>query len=439
MLRRCALIVSAVVAGAFADSRGAEEPPVEAAAPEKPLRKLDVPGEEYLTPRAGEGFETTVLGREVRVEPRDRRTITAWDLGLSAIAPGVPTQEVLPFGSLFFWRQPDERTFFRAVLLGFYDDIIFAKSAESTSPIEAVFTFENLTLPVARNEYIDGKGFEDEQLLWGQVRGGVGIGYRERLPQPGYNDNMLAVSLLAEPGYLYFDDGKDAAPGFVEPQDTFEGRLHLKLRLDALERNLVELPHRGFALGSDLTYGYRTNWEDWGINRERDASSTKDFQSLSGYLVGVRGVPFVESERHRLIGTLHGGWGDGQDRFSNFRTGGGPTGYEFESISRPVLPGAMIEEYRTDRYAVAIGEYRYEPIFFAYVSLRSSVSYVRRERLHGGVREWSDDVLGSVGARLVSGFFFETLLQLDYNYNAGVLRRGEFGGHEVTVHVSGSF
>ena len=199
------------------------------------------------------------------------------------------------------------------------------------------------------------------------------------------------------------------------------------------------MPHRGYALGSDLTYGYRTNWEDWGIDRERHASSSRDFGALSAYLVGVRGVPLVESERHRLVGTVHGGWGDGQDRFSNFHTGGGPTGYEFESISRPVLPGAMIEEYRTDRYAVAIGEYRYEPIFFTYVSIRSSVSYLRRERLHDGARVRSDDVLASIGGRLVTGFVFETLLELDYNYNAGVLRRGEYGGHEVTLHISRQF
>ena len=38
-----------------------------------------------------------------------------------------------------------------------------------------------------------------------------------------------------------------------------------------------------------------------------------------------------------------------------------------------------------------------------------------------------------------TGFLFETLLQLDYNYNFGVLRRGDYGGNEVTFHVSKSF
>ncbi len=59
-------------------------------------------------------------------------------------------------------------------------------------------------------------------------------------------------------------------------------------------------------------------------------------------------------------------------------------------------------------------------------------------RLHDGVRE-KDDVLSSIGARITTGFLFNTRLQIDYNYNFGVIRQSEYGGHEVVAHFSGAF
>ena len=50
----------------------------------------------------------------------------------------------------------------------------------------------------------------------------------------------------------------------------------------------------------------------------------------------------------------------------------------------------------------------------------------------------ASDVNGN-GGRVTTGFLFKTRLQLDYNYSTGVVRRGEFGGHEVTVHISRNF
>jgi hypothetical protein len=265
------------------------------------------------------------------------------------------------------------------------------------------------------------------------------LGFREDLDEPGQADNMLAVSLLAEPGYLYFQEGHDTADNFREPRDTFEGRGHFQVRLDAFERNLLELPHLGIAMGSDLVYGHRARWRDWGMDSRESAETGRDFVSFSGYMLGAGGIPFIDSERHRILGSIHGGAADSVDRFSAFRLGGGPVGDEYESLARPIMPGALIEEYATSHYAVAVAEYRYELIFFAFVSLRTSISYVDRDRNLGREMSNRDDFLYSIGGRWTSGFLFNTRLQLDYNYNTGVLRRGEFGGHEVVVHFSGSF
>ncbi len=421
---------------------GAENPPSGAPSSrgdEKPLRSLDVPGEEYRSPLAGEGFQASVFGESVRAEPRDRRSVSAWDIGFSAVAPGVTGAEFLPYGSLYFWRRPDETQFLRAIVAGLYNDVLYSRTTPDRSPLEAVFYFGNYTVPVGQTEIVDGKRFKSEELLWGSVRGGAGLGYRRQLGEGAENDNQLAISLLAEPGFFYADETNDAAPGYIAPEDTFEGRVHLKVRLDRMERNLFESAHQGFAAGADLFYGWRADWKDWGQGGQESASSGRDHVGFSGFVKGAARVPFIGSDRHRIIASLHGGVGDSLDRFSGFRVGGGPSGDEFEAIARPILPGAVIEEFTAEKYAIALVEYRWEPIFFVFASVRSSVTYIERFRRTDAGLEESGDFLSSIGARLYSGFFFETLLQLDYNYNFGLIRRDEFGGHEVTLHISRSF
>jgi hypothetical protein len=144
-------------------------------------------------------------------------------------------------------------------------------------------------------------------------------------------------------------------------------------------------------------------------------------------------------DRHRLIGSIHGGTGDSLDRFSGLRVGGGPRLEDYEGLSRPLIPGAFTEEFTTSHYTVVVGEYRWEALFFTYLSLRGSAAYVDRDRLKSGEIERRDDILTSVGGRLTTGFFLRTRLQLDYNYNFQVIRKGEHGGHEVVVLLSGAF
>ena len=94
------------------------------------------------------------------------------------------------------------------------------------APFEAVFTFENYTIPSPVTEAPDGSPLKDEELYWGYLRPGIGVGIRKSLetPHADQNMNMAALSLIAEPGYLYFDDSGETADNFTEPQDTFEAR-----------------------------------------------------------------------------------------------------------------------------------------------------------------------------------------------------------------------
>jgi len=409
---------------------------------------------DYRSIRAGEGFRTSIFGFDVDEEPRDRRSTSALDLGAAAYFDGPDEGSLIPFASLYFWRRPDERRFLRATGLGLYNDILAAHSF-GDSPFEAVFAFENNTIPFDDNaQWVDGERDEDEELRKMWVRGGAGFGYRRQLVpgwaplvfadgvHPQRPDNMFSIYALAEPKYLYFDE-RNGAENFVVPQDTFELDGRLAMRWDSLERNLMDLAHRGFAVGFDATYGWRSNWEDWGIDRERSAASGREPKLLQAYAVAATGIPGI-GERHRLIGMVHGGRGWDLDRFSQPRVGGGPRGNEYMSLARPILPGAAINEFTPDKhYVIGLAEYRYELMFFAYLSAYGGVAYLDRERLgptrfNGPIRS-QDDFLYPVGARLTSGFLFRSQLQLEYNYNFDVIREGKRGGGEVLVHISRAF
>jgi hypothetical protein len=420
------------------------------------MRQIDPwdQGASYRTIRAGEGFRTSLFGFDANIEPRDRRSTSAIDLGAVAGFPGADDANFLPFASGYFWRRPDERRFLRATVGILYNDVVAAHSL-GDSPFEAVFAFENNTVPFDDNaQWVDGERNEDEEMRKMWVRGGVGLGYRRQLV-PGWNplvfsegvdpqkpDNMFSLYLLAEPKYLYFSE-RNSIESFVVPQDTFELDGRAAMRWDSMERNLLELVHRGFAVGFDATYGWRANWEDWGIDRMERAERGRHPKLLQTYAVAAMGIPFVDNERHRLIPSVHAGWGWDVDRFSQPRVGGGPSGNEYMSLARPTLPGAAISEFTPKHYAVALAEYRYELLFFTYLSAYGGVAWLDRERLGptglpGGIHK-QNDFLYPVGARLTTGFAFHTQLQVEYNYNFDVIREGAHGGDELVVHISRSF
>src|SRR5207249_690251 len=140
------------------------------------------------------------------------------------------------------------------------------------------------------------------------VYAGFGVGYRKVLA-PGHQDSALEASLTYEPGYHWFQRTNKTVPGFIVPSDTYEGRVHFRLRTDMLDRNLMELAHRGFSFGGDAVYGHRTHWQNWGgvVFDAPDFRSEKYYFAASAYAVVAGRAPFVESERHRLIWSAYGG------------------------------------------------------------------------------------------------------------------------------------
>src|SRR5206468_587995 len=64
--------------------------------------------ESYRTVRAGESFRTSLFGYDASIEPRDRRSTSALDLGVAGYIRAPEGARAIPFGSLYFWRRPDE-------------------------------------------------------------------------------------------------------------------------------------------------------------------------------------------------------------------------------------------------------------------------------------------------------------------------------------------
>src|SRR5262245_25668724 len=203
------LLLSGVAwtAGAESADSSAESPPEE-------LRYLDPSAPDYQTPRAGEGFRTNVFGRDVTVDPRDRRSTTAWDVGFALWYPSPEFRFMVPFASAYVWRRPEDQ-FFRGTFAVLYNELLYAHALAHESPFEVVLGFENSTNPFSSSERIDGERINSQALRWGYVHGAVGLGYRRQLKpgfygvpggiqfldhvEPRIPDNMFSVSVTAEP------------------------------------------------------------------------------------------------------------------------------------------------------------------------------------------------------------------------------------------------
>lgn len=441
LLFLCLLLIGAILGPEIVSSWAEDDTPSAPKDKLQPLLQHDSPA--YRTPRAGEGFRTKLFGREITVQPDDRRSVTALDLGAAFYTPGADNKAIVPFGALYLWRHPDDQSLFRADIVGLYNDIFWAGSSPNLGPFEWVLTFNNYTIPFAQYELVDGKSVKSEELVWGYVRPGFGLGYRRNV-SPGHQDNMLAIDLTVEPGFLFFGKSSNTSANFLAPENTFELREHLQLRWDAFERNLLSLPHKGFAAGADVVNGNRTDWKNWGTNGSEAANDGRHYLSLSGYFLAAGAVPGLDSDRHRLLGSLHGGIGSNLDRFSAPRIGGGVRvmGEEYGSTWRPVLPGSVIQEYFPKHYLVAVGEYRWEALFFTYLSFNASVGWLDRLRQTGpNITDTTskNDVFSSLGARITTGVFLGSRMQLAYNYNFYEIRKDHRGGHEIVLHFSRDF
>src|SRR5437868_6802881 len=121
--------------------------------------------EEQKTPLAGEPFRMEVEGREIDVPARDRRHQSAIDVGVLLNPQGPRTQQVLPYGSLFVWRNDDTRRF-RGTFAGLYNDVRYNVGSQRAHGWEAVFTFNNYIVPFGRYEDVEGRAITDVELKW---------------------------------------------------------------------------------------------------------------------------------------------------------------------------------------------------------------------------------------------------------------------------------
>src|SRR5438128_9136200 len=184
----------------------------------------------------------------------------------------------------------------------------------------------------------------------------------------------------------------------------------------------MELPHRGYSFGGDAVYGHRAHWQNWGgvVFDAPDFRSEKNYLAASAYAVVAGRAPLVESERHRLIWSAYGGIGKDLDRFSAFRLPGRPTGFEWEALSLPTMPGVQFNELFPRRYAIASVTYRYEALFFLYPYVTATYGLVERPRFTSeGIRNTTDS-LPALGGGLVTGAPWKSQIELNYSYNFGI-------------------
>ena len=402
---------------------------------------LDMPsaiaGEEEPTPLAGEEFHTKVFGEPVTVPARDRKHVTAVSFGVQYLPNGPTDYQVLPFGAFYVWRNTDEmRQQFRGIFAGFVNDVSLNLGSHTVTGWGVRLTFNNMIIPVGRSEYVEGQIIRDVELEWSYLFGGLGLVYR-RLVAPGHQDNALELSLTYEPGYRWFNSTSKTSPDFIVPRDTYEGRVHVRVRMDALDRNIMELAHRGYAFGGDFIYGHRANWSTWGGGL-LGSSNERDYVMGNVFALAATGIPFVNSERHRLITAVWGGIGQDLDRFSTFRLPAKPTGFEWEAIPLPMMPGVAFNELIPRRYGIAGFEYRYEPVFFIAPYIRGGWGLVEQARFQpDGSVKLKMDSMPVIGGGVFFGAPWRSQVEINYSYNFGIY--SDHGGGPPTAGRNGVF
>lgn len=391
------------------------------------------------TPRAGEAVTRTVLGVPVSAPARDRSRITYLSAGAAPVLDGPEGTTFGPQGGLYLWRAGKDRL--RAVVAGISNEVRWDRALATGTGLSAVVTFDSTTLPWDRSEYVDGVRLAAGELRWSQLRAGFGLAWRQPLA-PWQCDNGLDVAATFEFGDLWFRRGEDTAPSYVVPVDTFEARAHLRVRADALQRNLLELPHRGWSAGLDAVYGRRSHWEPWGLPAAGLEPGALSWAAFSGFVTtAFRPFPGL-SERHRLVASAHGGIGRDLDRFSAFRLGGGSTWGDFETLSRVVLPGAGVDELTTSRYATLDLEYRLELLFFLFLQLRGTLAWAELPGASPGAGV-SGESFRAVTAGFTTGlpWGLATELAVARNFDLVLVRdgRAEAGRTSLVLNVTKEF
>ena len=377
---------------------------------------------QHRTLLAGEAGQATFMGRTVLIPGVNRGHMTSITLGGSLLEPEQGDTLGLPIAALYLRRVwQDSRT--RDMISIFANDLEYDKSF---GHVELVSRFENYTLPGDFTEVVDGHEIKPTSLKWGTLAAALGPGLR--FPVAPYQvDNNARLQFLGVVGYFYAKKTSDTGPSLVVPPDTLLYGVKLRGRYDEMRRNLLELPHRGFAAGWDLDYLHRDKWRE--LEPASTGSGNRDYLQVTGYFVGACGIPGL-SERDRLLITAYGGkTGQGSaDRFNAFRINGGPFPGEEEDLARPHYTGIIYDGVLATSYATASLSYRRELAFFLYLSVVGSYIWAERATVQGVDQVVFRDRTGAAGTvSLDSGFLWNSSLYLAYTLENGFIRGGKSG------------
>jgi len=390
--------------------------------------RFEPPEDEYRTPLAGERYETELFGEHIVVERRDRAQTTAVSLGGGFFAPSVGGSTSVPMLALYSRGTYTERRY-RLVSSGVVNDLEFA---ERFGVWEALAEVHNYTIPAQRGILVGGKIPDETLRVWGTAGGALGGGLSIPV-KPGGFENAFRVGLLYRGYYEYHQRGEDAPKNLGRvATDTYVHGFQLKIRLDAIQRNLLELPHSGLAFGIDLSWSRRDHWRDFGRPGlvVYDEDDTRDFYQLRGYSVLVLPVPML-SMRHRLMAQVHFGWApaDNLDRYSGFQITGGPIPTESGDLARPPFPGATFDDFPMEDFVVTTLEYRYELAFFCFLHFRAAYGVGKvPEASGGGNLRYKRRQDYGFGAGITTGFLWDSLITFEVGHTVtGSLRSGQEG------------
>lgn len=392
-------------------------------------------GATYHTPLAGEEQYLTFNGRSIHIPARDRADNLAFTMGGLSFSPQLGGHAALPFAALY-WRHHWEKSRARAIVALFDNE---ADVARTFGEFELLGHLETDTVPFSQAELVNGSEVTESAIVWGSFSGWIGGGWR-RPVAPYQSDNDLRLQMFYHAGYLYSERTADTGPDVRLPPDTFVHGIRFRGRYDGFRRNLLELPHEGWAAGGDIELARRNVWSNANYGgSDFSGDSTRDYVKISGYLMGAMGVPGL-SERNRILFSVYGGFAPGHnlDRFSAFRLGGGPFPNEADDLCRLSYPGAMFSQFPVTDYVVGTVEYRRELLFFLYLHLRSTFTWVNRDILTPSNFTFSEDHGEAYSAGVTSGFFWKSMLYLEYAHDDGLLRNGR-SGESVLALWSKSF
>lgn len=385
-------------------------------------------------PLAGEEYHTVLFGQKVDIPARRRENVRSVSLGANFYTPDLGGDVGLPIAALYLKHQ-DEKWWYRSTIGLFVNELDVARNF---GQFQLLGHFDNNTVPFADTEIKDGREVKTSSVLWGTIHGWLGGGVRIPVA-PFQCDNDLRVQLYYHAGYFYDMRTSDTGPFVRLPPNTFTQGIRLRARFDSFRRNIMELPHEGWAAGADMDMTWRSTWSDSTFGDHLYLrGETKDYLKLSGYIIGVTGIPWL-SQKHRFVGYLHGGVSTvGKlDRFSAFRLGGGPFPNESDDLYRAPYPGALFNNFPVSDYVVTTLEYRYEILFSTYLHLRGTFAWGANRPDYSSSDGFQLKLSSTTGEAfsigLTTGFLFDSMLYLEGSYDTRLLRNGKSGGSMMAL------